>query len=182
MGALHRGPASISTGPAQRWSTDFVHDALANGRPFGIFTVVDQWSRQSPSLEADFRLNGRTVSDALYTAIVTYGMPSSIARDHITEFTWRALGDWPYTRGVQLAFKRPGKSTDNSYIESFNGKLRDECLNVSQFADLTHAQQVVAAKRLDYNEARPHGTIVAAVRFRDTHSRQRYGLHRVPLV
>lgn len=157
--ALHRGPAPVATGPAQRWSMDFVHDALADGRPFRIFTVVDQWSRQSPILEAGFRLNGRTVSNALDTAIVTYGKPSSITCNHGTEFMSRALEDWAYTRGVQLDFTRPGKPTDNSYIESFNGKLRDECLNVTQFADLTHAQQVIAAWRLDYNEARPHGAL-----------------------
>lgn len=157
--ALHRGPALVPTVPALRWSMDVVHDALADGSRFRIFTVVDQWSRRSPIPEAGFRLNGTTVSDALDAAIVTYGKPASITCDHGTEFMSRVLEDWAYTRGVQLDFTRPGKPTDNSYIESFNGKLRDECLNVTQFADLTHAQQVMAAWRIDYNEARPHGAL-----------------------
>lgn len=157
--ALHRGSAPVPTGPAQRWSLEFAREALTDGRPFRRFTVVDQWCRQSPILEAGSWLNGRTVSNALDTAIVTYDKPSSITCDHGTEFMSRALEAWIYTRGVQLDLTRPGKPTDNSYIESFNGKLRDECLNVTQFADLTHAQQVIAAWRLDYNEARPHGAL-----------------------
>jgi len=157
--ALHRGPAPVPSGPAQRWSMDFVHDALADGRQFRIRTVVDQWSRQRPILEVGFRMNGTTVSNALDAAIVTYGKPVSITCDHGTEFMSRVLEDWAHTRMVQLDFTRPGKPTDNRYIESFNGKLRDECLNVTQFADITHAQQVVAAWRIDYNEARPHGAL-----------------------
>jgi len=82
-----------------------------------------------------------------------------ITRDPGTEFMSRVLGDWAYARGVQLEHTRPGKPTDNSYIESFNGKLRDECLNVTQIADIAHAQQVIAALRTDRNEARPHGAL-----------------------
>jgi putative transposase len=122
-------------------------------------TVVDQWSRQSPTLEVGFRMDGTTVRNALDAAIVTYGKPASITCDHGSEFMSRVREDWAFTRGVQLAFTRPGKPTDNSFIESFNGKLRDECLNVTQFADLTHAQHVIAAWRIDYTEARPHGAL-----------------------
>ena len=157
--SLHRGPAPVPTGPAQRWSMDVVHDALADGRQFRILTVVDQWSRQSPILEVGFRMNGTTVGAALDQAIVTYGKPTSITCDHGTEFMSRVLEDWAYTRGVQLDFTRPGKPTDNSDIESFNGKRRDECLNVTQFSDIAHAQQVIAAWRIDYNEVRPHGAL-----------------------
>ncbi len=157
--ALHRGPAPVPTGPAQRWSMDFVHDALADGRQCRIWTVVDQWSRQRPILEVGFRMNGTTVGHALDRAIATYGKPVSITCDHGTEFMSRVLEDWALTRGVQLDYTRPGKPTDNRYIESFNGMLRDECLNVTQFADITHAQQVIAAWRTDYNEVRPHGAL-----------------------
>ena len=157
--ALHRGPAPVPSGSAQRWSMDVVHDALADGRQFRIVTVVDQWSRQSPTLKVGFRMNGTTVSNALDAVIVTYGKPVSITCDHGTEFMSRVLEDWAYTRGVQLDVTQPGKPTDNSDIESFNGKLRDECLNVTQFTDITHAQQVIAAWRTDDNEARPHGAL-----------------------
>ena len=157
--ALHRGPAPVPTGLAQRWIMDFVHDQLADGRAFRVLTVVDQWSRQSPMLEVGFRMNGGTVAEALDGAIAAYGKPTSITCDHGTEFMSRVLEDWAYTRGVQLDFTRPGKPTDNSYIESFNGKMRDECLNITQFGDIVHARQVIAAWRTDYNEARPHGSL-----------------------
>ena len=138
---------------------DFVHDALADGRPFRVLTVVDQWSRQSPLLEVASSMSGRTVAEALDRAIGPGRIPASLTVDHGTEFMSRALEDWAYRRGVQLDFTRPGKPTDNSYIESFNGKLRDECLNVTQFADLAHAQVQIEAWRRDYNEQRPHGSL-----------------------
>lgn len=156
---LHRGPAPVPVGPAERWSMDFVHDALTDGRPFRVLTVVDQWSRQSPLLEVASSMSGQTVAAALDRAIGTGRVPASITVDHGTEFMSRALEDWAYRRGVQLDFTRPGKPTDNSYIESFNGKLRDECLNVTQFADLADAQAQIEAWRRDYNEQRPHGSL-----------------------
>jgi putative transposase len=157
--ALHRGPAPVPVGPAERWSMDFVHDALADGRPFRVLTVVDQWSRQSPVLEVASSMSGQTVAAALDRAIGKGAVPASITVDHGTEFMSRALEDWAYRRGVQLDFTRPGKPTDNSYIESFNGKLRDECLNVTQFDSLAHAEATIEAWRMDYNEDRPHGSL-----------------------
>jgi putative transposase len=157
--ALHRGPAPVPVGPAERRSMDFVHDALADGRPFRVLTVVDQWSRQSPLLEVASSMSGQGVAAALDRAIGTGRVPASITVDHGTEFMSRALEDWAYRRGVQLDFTRPGKPTDNSYIESFNGKLREECLNVTQFADLADAQAQIEAWRRDYNEQRPHGAL-----------------------
>jgi putative transposase len=173
--ALHRGPAPVPTGLAQRWSMDFVHDQLADGRAFRVFTVVDQWSRQSPILEVGFRMNGGTVAAALDRAIASYGKPKSITCDHGTEFMSRVLEDWAYTSGVELDFTRPGKPTDNSYIESFNGKLRDECLNVTQFRDIVYAQEVIAAWRTDYNEARPHGSLGQLTPKEFAESRQQHG-------
>ena len=157
--ALHRGPAPLPTGPAERWSMDFVHDALADGRTIRVLTVVDQWSRQSPILEVGSSMSGHTVAAALDRAIGSGPAPASITVDHGTEFMSRALEDWAYRRGVALDFTRPGKPTDNGYIESFNGKLRDECLNVHQFADLADAQARIEAWRRDYNEHRPHGSL-----------------------
>jgi putative transposase len=157
--ALHRGPAPRPTGPRERWSMDFVHDALADGRPFRILTVVDQWSRSSPLLEVASRMSGSTVGEALDRVLEDAPRPRSISVDHGTEFQSRALEDWAYRRGVQLDFIRPGKPIENAFIESFNGRLRDECLNVHQFASIADAQATIEAWRLDYNQCRPHGSL-----------------------
>jgi putative transposase len=105
---------------------DFVHDTLADGRPFRILTVVDNWSRCSPVLEASFRMTGELVSQVLDRVLGTEAGPRSITVDHGTEFQSRALEDWAYRRGVQLDFIRPGQPVENTFIESFNGRLRDE--------------------------------------------------------
>ena len=157
--ALHRGPAPQPVGPTERWSMDFVHDALADGRPFRVLTVVDQWSRQSPILEVATSMSGRTVSAALERALAEKDTPRSITVDHGTEFMSRALEDWAYQRGVQLDFIRPGKPVENAFIESFNGRLRDECLNVHQFTSIADAQAKIEAWRVDYNQRRPHGAL-----------------------
>jgi putative transposase len=157
--ALHRGPAPMPDGPRERWSMDFVHDALADGRPFRVLTVVDQWSRQSPMLEVATSISGHAVGEALDRALVGPHVPRSITVDHGTEFMSRALEDWAYRRGVQLDFIRPGKPVENAFIESFNGRLRDECLNVHQFLSVTDAQAKIEAWRLDYNQHRPHGSL-----------------------
>ena len=157
--ALHRGPAPAPTGLHQRWSMDFVHDQLFDGRPFRVLTVVDQWSRQSPLLEAGFTFGGRDVVQALERVTSGTACPASLTVDHGTEFMSKALEAWAYYRGVQLDFTRPGKPTDNSHIESFNGRLRDECLNVQQFLSLADAQAKLETWRQDYNQHRPHGSL-----------------------
>jgi len=138
---------------------DFVHDALADGRPFRVLTVVDQWSRQSPMLEAATRMSGRGVGEVLDRALAGGVAPRSITVDHGTEFMSRALEDWAYQRGVQLDFIRPGKPIENAFIEAFNGRLRDECLNVHQFTSLEDAKAKIEAWRLDYNQRRPHSSL-----------------------
>ncbi len=157
--ALHRGPAPLAQGPRERWSMDFVHDQLTDGRAFRVLTVVDQWSRSSPILRCGMSLRGSDVAEALDQAIGSDQPPCSITVDHGTEFLSRALEDWAWRRGVQLDFTRPGKPTDNGYIESFNGKLRDECLNVNQFVSLADAQQQIDAWRDEYNTVRPHSSL-----------------------
>ena len=157
--ALHRGPAPVPVGPQERWSMDFVHDTLADGRPFRILTVVDNWSRHSPVLEAGFRMSGETVSRVLDRVLGEGQHPRSITVDHGTEFQSRALEDWAYRCGAQLDFIRPGKPVENAFIESFNGRLRDECLNVPQFASLAEAQAIIEAWRMDYNYRRPHSSL-----------------------
>jgi len=104
-------------------------------------------------------MSGASVAVALDRAIGAGPVPRSITVDHGTEFMSRALEDWAYQRGVQLDFTRPGKPTDNGHIESFNGKRRDECLNVHEFVDLTDAKHCIEVWRIDDNEARPHGSL-----------------------
>jgi putative transposase len=138
---------------------DFVHDQLMDGRKFRVLTVVDQWSRQTPTLEARFSFSGKDVVAALERVRESAGLPDSITVDHGTEFMSRAVEAWAFYRGVKLDFTRPGKPTDNSHIESFNGRLRDECLNVHQFLSLHHANQQLEAWRTDYNGKRPHSSL-----------------------
>jgi len=157
--ALHRGPAPAADGPGERWSMDFVHDALADGRPFRVLTTVDHWSRQSPVLEVATAMSGAGVARALDASLDGEPPPRSITVDHGSEFTSRALEDWAFTSGVQLDFIRPGKPVGNAFIESFNGRLRDECLNVHQFTSIEDAKAKIEAWRLDYNHRRPHSSL-----------------------
>jgi putative transposase len=157
--ALHRGPAPTPAGPTERWSMDFVHDALADGRPFRVLTVVDQWSRQSPLLMVASSMSGQRVGEALDFVLISGPVPRSITVDHGTEFQSRALEDWAYRRGVQLDFTRPGKPTENAFIESFNGRLRDECMNIHQFTSIEDARAKIEAWRIDYNQHRPHSSL-----------------------
>jgi putative transposase len=106
----------------------FVHDQLFDGRPFRMLTVIDQFSRQSPLVESRFSFSGRDVVAALDRLIGRAGTPVSITVDRGTEFTSKALEEWAYRVGVKLDFTHPGKPTENGHIESFNGRLRDECL------------------------------------------------------
>lgn len=137
--ALHRGPAPRPVEPTERWSMDFVHDSLADGRPFRILTVVDHSSRHNPLIEVGYRMSGQPVSQALDRILGDGARPRSITVDHGTEFQSRALEDWAYLRGVQLDFIRLGKPVENAFIESFNGRLREECLYVHQLTSLTDA-------------------------------------------
>ena len=109
--------------PGERWSMDFVHDQLFDGRPFRILTVVDQLSRESPLIEVDFAMSGQRVADALEARTADMPVPVSITVDHGSEFTSKALEDWAWRRGVKLDFIRPGKPMENGHIESFNGRL-----------------------------------------------------------
>lgn len=156
---LHRGVVPLAKRTHERWSMDFVHDQLFDGRPFRMLTVIDQFGRLSPLIEPPFGFGGRDVVAALDRIIAHTGAPSSITVDHGTEFTSRALEEWAYQRGVKLDFTHPGKPTENGHIESFNGRLRDECLNVNQFLPLEDAQEQIEQWRIDYNGHRPHSSL-----------------------
>jgi putative transposase len=157
--SLHRGPVPQPTMANQHWSMDFVHDQLLDGRRFRVLTVIDQWSRESLSVEPGFALTGASVAAALDAVARRRPLPKAITVDHGTEFTSRALDAWAWQRGVQLDFIRPGKPVENGLCESFNGRLRDECLNVTEFTSLDHARATLTAWQDDYNNRRPHGSL-----------------------
>ncbi len=157
--SLHREPVPTATAGGQYWAMDFVHDQLASGRTFRVLTVIDKWHRQCVALEANHSLTGQSVVDALNAIALERALPYAITVDHGTEFTSKALDEWCYQRGVNLDFISPGKPTENAFIESFNGRLRDECLNVNEFATLAEAKTVLQTWRDDYKRRRPHGTL-----------------------
>ena len=130
---------------------DCVHDTPADGRPFRVLTIIDNWSRHSPVLEAGVRMSGERVGQILDRALNGAPGPRSITVDHGMEFQSRAREEWAHRRGVQLDFIRPGKPVENAFIESCNGRLRDECLNVHQFVTLAEAQRILETWWLDYN-------------------------------
>jgi putative transposase len=149
-----------ASGPNQCWSADFVNDKLADGRSFRILTVVDQFTRECIALEADRSLHGTHVVAALTRAIEERGsVPRSITVDNGSEFTGRALEAWAIQHGVQLCFIRPGRPVENGLIESFNGRLRDECLNVEWFNSLRDALETLARSRDHYKRQRPHSAL-----------------------
>jgi putative transposase len=156
---LHRGPAPKAQRTNERWSMDFVHDQLFDGRPFRVLGVIDQFSRKSLLLEARHSFRGSDVVELLDALIARFGSPMSITVDHGTEFTSKALEEWAYRTGVKLDFTHPGKPTDNAHMESFNGRFRDECLNVNQFTAIEHARDQIGAWQLDYNDERPHSSL-----------------------
>ena len=136
-----RVPALRATRPNEQWSMDFVAARLIDGRWFRVLTVVDQFTRECLLLLADSSLTGQKVALALSQVIAARGAPVSITVDNGTEFASKAMDVWAYQYRVQLDFIRPGKPVENSYIESFNGRLRDECLNVEVFFTLADVRQ-----------------------------------------
>ena len=157
--SLHRGMPPRASAPNERWSMDFVHDQLANGLAFRVLTVVDNWSRESVLLETGFRLTSQDVILALDRAVQGRKLPASITVDHGTEFTSLVMDDWAHVNRVSLAFTRPGKPTDNGLCESFNGRLRDECLNVHEFKTIEEAKRIIEAWRCEMTNGNPCGTM-----------------------
>jgi putative transposase len=164
-----RGPKPVATRPNECWSMDFMADRLVDGRPFRVLTLVDNVSRVSPALVADSRLTAERVADSRLTAervveildqLLAAGQrPQMLSIDNGPEFVSKVLDAWAYRHGVQLEFSRPGKPTDNAFIEAFNRRFRDDCLNLHWFESLEEAQATVEAWRVDYNTQRPHGAL-----------------------
>jgi putative transposase len=145
--------------PNHIWSMDFMRDNLASGRSIKVLSVVDEYTRKCFRIEVDTSINGMRVARALTEIGQIEGLPEIIINDNGPEFISNALDNWAYQRGVKLTFIRPGKPVENAYIESFNGRFRDECLNENWFLTLEHARGIIEKWRMDYNNARPHSSL-----------------------
>lgn len=159
VSAKSRVAREIATVLNESWSMDFVSDALYDGRRFRVLTIVDNFSRESLGMLVDQKITGEQVSLFLTKLGYHRGVPRSIRVDNGPEFISKALDKWAYERKVELDFSRPGKPTDNAFIESFNGSFRDECLNANWFLSLEDARSKIETWRKDYNEFRPHSAL-----------------------
>jgi len=148
-----------ATKPNQRWSMDFVHDCVSGGKVIRMLTVVDDCTRECPAIEVDSSLGGLRVRSVLERIASERGLPEAIVVDNGPEFRGRVLAAWSEARGVRLEFIQPGKPVQNAYAESFNGRLRDECLNANWFTSLSDARQKIETWRQDYNQQRPHSSL-----------------------
>jgi putative transposase len=154
-----RAPLAIPQGPNQRWSLDFLSDAFTDGRRFRILAVVDDFTRECLALVADTSLSGARVARELDAIIARRTKPLTCVSDNGTELTSMAILKWSQDSNVEWHYIAPGKPIQNAFIESFNGRLRDELLNEILFTSLPQARQALAAWKVDYNTVRPHSAI-----------------------
>jgi len=153
------GRPETPTQPNQRWSLDFMHDRLINGRALRLLTVVDNYTRECLWLEADTSLPGARVARVLDQLVELRGAPAQLLSDNGPEFAGLVLDRWAHQHQVHHRFIEPGKPAQNGHNESFNGRLRDECLNEHEFRNLDHARDLLEAFQLDYNYQRPHSAL-----------------------
>jgi len=154
-----RVPLVLPRRANQMWTMDFTRDSLASGRKFRTLNLMDGYTREAPWLEMDTSLPGLRVAQVLERVAQERGLPETIQVDNGPEFISRVVDQWAYTNGVALHFIDPGKPVQNAFIESFNGKFRDECLNQNWFTSLEDARQIIEAWRKDYNTVRPHSSL-----------------------
>ena len=159
IGPFERKPLPKPTAANRSWSMDFVSDGLADGRRIRCLAIVDDCTRECVALEVDTSITGTRVKAVLQRLADTRGLPRSITVDHGPEFEGQVLDAWAYSTNVQLSFIRPGKPNENAYIESFNGKFRDECLNEHWFITMAQARRAIEAWRIEYNTERPHSSL-----------------------
>ncbi|WP_371309187.1 IS3 family transposase [Hyphomonas sp.] len=170
-----RSPMHLPEGPNQRWSLDFVSDALSDGRRFRTLCVVDDFTREALATVVDVSLSGIRVARELSRLIDQRGRPQMIVSDNGTELTSHAILKWVKEARIEWHYIAPGKPTQNAFVESFNGRLRDECLNEHLFDRLSEARSIIEAWRIDYNTVRPHTSLggLAPARFADNVRRAR---------
>lgn len=154
-----RVPLAAPTAPGKRWCMDFMHDTLTDGRSYRTFNVLDVFSRECLGVFARPGFCSGDVTAALDAVIAKHGTPEAITCDNGSEFTSARFDAWAYAHGVAIDYIMPGKPVQNGYIESFNGKLRSECLSVSWFGSIADAQSSLDAWVRDYNEVRPHSSL-----------------------
>jgi putative transposase len=159
IGAVERKPLPKPQLANQSWSMDFVSDGLADGRRLRCLNIVDDCTRECVAIEVDTSITGARVKAVLHRLAETRGLPKSITVDNGPEFAGQLLDSWAYEANVQLSFIRPGKPNENAYIESFNGKFRDECLNEHWFVTMAQARRVIEAWRIEYNTERMHSAL-----------------------
>ena len=154
-----RVPLVLPRRANQMWTMDFTRDSLASGRKFRTLNLMDGSTREAPWIEADISLPGLRVVGVLERVAEERGLPDAIQVDNGPEFISQAVDQWAYAHGVTLHFIDPGKPVQNAFIESFNGKFRDECLNQNWFENLEEARRIIEAWRVDYNTVRPHSSL-----------------------
>jgi putative transposase len=157
--ASERVPLTVATRVNEVWSMDFVSDSLANGRRIKCLTVADDFSHECVDIAVDYGISGQYVTRLLDRAAIFRGYPAAVRTDNGPEFTCRAFIAWAQAHGVRHILIQPGRPMQNGYIESFNGKFRDECLNEHWFQTLPQARSEIAIWRQDYNEVRPHSSL-----------------------
>lgn len=147
------------TKPLELWAMDFVSDSFNTGRKFRTLTITDLFTHETPALEVDVSLTGIRVGQVLDRLKLSHGLPKAIICDNGSEFTCRAMDQWAFANKVELKFIQPGKPNQNAYCESFNARLRDECLNANWFSNLTEAREIIESWRKEFNEERPHSSL-----------------------
>ena len=159
LAAVPRVAVPQPTRPNEAWAMDFVFDGTAGGRSFRTLNVIDRFTRECLVIEVDTSITGQRVVAVLALLVAMRGKPQSIRIDNGPEFISKALDAWAFEHGIALHFIRPAKPAENGHIESFNGRLRDECLNQNWFIDLADAKEKIELWRKDYNEVRPHSSL-----------------------
>lgn len=162
MAAVVRTVLPPPARPNERWSMDFVSDVTVTSRRYRVFVVVDDFTREALALLVDTSIGGARCARLLDELVAARGKPLTLVSDNGPEFTSKAMDAWAYRTSVKLHFIRPGKPVENAYVESFNGKFRDECLNVHWFNDVLDAREKIELWRQDYNEERPHSSLGGA--------------------
>lgn len=162
--------------PNEQWALDFVHDALADGRRIRLLTIIDTYTRECLHISVDTSINGRKVTEVLNGLINSVGRPKTVLSDNGTEFTSNTVLKWSSDQGIDWQYIEPGKPYQNGNVESFNGKLRDECLNENSFLNISDARRIVGKWVHEYNSIRPHSALGGLTPY-ELASQLREGLH-----
>lgn len=182
-----RQPLQAACAPNAVWSMDFVSDALAHGRRIRCLTIADDFTHECVDIAVDHGISGKYVTRVLNQAACFRGYPQAVRTDNGPEFTSRAFIAWTQLHGIRHLLIQPGKPMQNGYIESFNGKFRDECLNEHWFTALQQARDIIANWRRDYNEVRPHSSCGRipparfAANFRQAQEDESHGKTKAPM-